>query len=319
MTNRNHVLVTGGSGLLGSSLVHLLIEEGRERPVVLDINPDPKRLADVMDRIEYIKDDVASPEVLNSVIQKIRPSKIYHFAAFLGDGCEENPMEGLRINVNGFMHLLEAARGNGAPQVLFSSSLGTYGMDLEDGAVLTDLTLQRPFSFYGVTKLFSEGAGRFYKRKYGLDFRGIRYPAIVGPGVRAGGIVTYTSAMIEHSAKGEPCTVAVAPETRLAVVHVEDAARAMIDLGRPPVERIRMTTYLINGVTPTPSAAEMAETVKKRLPNAKIDFKPDPEWDKIIKLSARPVDDGYARSEWGWQPRYDTYEKVMDSYLAALG
>jgi nucleoside-diphosphate-sugar epimerase len=216
------------------------------------------------------------------------------------------------------MYLLETARQHGVSQVLFSSSLGAYGMDLSDDAVLGDKTLQRPISFYGVTKLFSEGAGRFYRRKYGLDYRGIHYPAIVGPGIRAAGFVTYTSAMIEKSASGEPYTILISPNTRVPIVYVEDAARALILLSRAPKENIKTVNYFINGLTPVPSAAEMVEAVNRRFPDAQIDFKPRPDWDAVLKLSARPVEDTSAREEWGWQPLQDTWDKVIEAYLAAL-
>jgi threonine 3-dehydrogenase len=318
MTNQQSVLVTGGSGLLGAALVHQLVEEGVEKPVVLDINPTPTRLDDVSDQMEYVVGDVSDPDVLHSVISKTRPVKIYHFAAYLAEPCEKNPRDAVRINVDGFIHLLEEAQKNDVSQVLFSSSLGTYGLDLADDEVLTDRTLQRPTSMYGITKLFAEGVGRFYKRKYGLDYRGIRYPAIVGPGVRATGYITYTSAMIEYSARGEPYTITIEPSTRVPLVHVEDAARAMIVLGRAPVENIQTITYLINGVQPTPTAGEMAEIVRRRIPGAQIDFQPDPARQAVLKLSARLIDDAYARQEWNWQPVYDSYEKILDSYLAAL-
>ena len=318
MANQETVLVTGGSGLLGATLVHQLVAEGQEKPVVLDINPTPTRLDDVSDQVEYVVGDVGDPDVLHSVIGKTRPSKIYHFAAYLAEPCEKKPLEAVRINVEGFMHLLDEARRHDVSQVLFSSSLGTYGLDLTDDDILNDKTLQRPLSMYGITKLFAEGVGRFYKRKYGLDYRGIRYPAIVGPGVRATGYVTYTSAMIEFSARGEPYTVTIEPSTQVPLVHVEDAARAMIMLGRAPVENIKTITYLINGVLPVPTAGEMAEIVQKRIPGAQIDFQPDPARQAVLKLSARLIDDTCARQEWDWQPVYDTYEKLLDSYLAEL-
>ncbi len=318
MTNQETVLVTGGSGLLGAALVHQLVAEGREKPAVLDINPTPTRLDDVRDQVEYIVGDVGDPDVLHSVIGKIRPSKIYHFAAYLAEPCEKNPPEAVRINVDGFMHLLEEARRYDVGQVLFSSSLSTYGLDLADDEILDDRTLQRPLSMYGVTKLFAEGMGRFYKRKYGLDYRGIRYPAIVGPGVRATGYITYTSAMIEYSARGKPYTVTIEPGTQVPLIHVEDAARAMIALGRAPEENVQTLTYLINGVLPVPTAGEMAEIVRQRIPGAQIDFQPDPARQAILKLSARLIDDACAREEWHWQPVYNTYEKLLESYLAEL-
>ncbi len=312
------VLVTGGAGLLGSALVHELVHEGREKPVVLDINPTPTRLDDVIDQVEYVVGDISDPQVLHSVIGKTRPVRIYHFAAILAPPCERDPMQAIRVNVDGFMHLMEEARQNDVAQVIFSSSLGTFGLDLADDEVLTDTTLQRPTSVYGVTKLFAEGAGRFYKRLYGLDYRAIRYPAIVGPGVRATGYITYTSAMIEYSVRGKPYTIDIEPYTQVPMVHVEDAARAAVVLARAPVENIKTVAYLINGVLPVPTAGEMAEIVRKRISGAQIDFQPDPARQAVLALSARLIDDTRAREEWNWQPRYDTYEKLLDSYVAAL-
>jgi nucleoside-diphosphate-sugar epimerase len=318
MSNKTPVIVTGGSGLLGSSLVHQLVEAGDEQVMVMDVNPNPSRLEDIADQIEYVEGDVASPELLQSTIGALKPKKIYHLAAFLGDWCEDDPLEGTRININGVQTLFETACEHGVQQVLFSSSLGTYGYDLKEDDIFTDTTLQRPFSYYGVTKLYTETAGRWYKRKHGLDFRSIRFPAIVGPGVKAGGIVNYISAMIEFSHKGEPYTVQLAEDTKVAIVHVEDAGSSLMQLSAAPVENIKMVNYLINGISPIPTAAEMAEIVRAKVPGAQIDFKPREDWTAIIRLSGRPVDDSCARTEWNWSPRYHSYEKIVDAYLDAL-
>jgi nucleoside-diphosphate-sugar epimerase len=312
------VIITGGTGLLGSNVVFELLRRGVYTPVVVGRQEEPKRLKDVMDKIEYFRGDVADAAVIEDIIAKTKPKKIYHFAAFLGDYCEDDPIEATRVNVNGVQNLFELALKYDVEQVIFSSSLGVFGYDLDDDEIFTDKTLQRPFSYYGVTKLFAENTGRFYKRKYGLDFRSVRYPAIVGPGVRAGGIVTYTSAIIERSFNNEPYTIELDEDTTVAIIHVEDAAKAAIDLSEAPLENIKMTNYLVNGLTSTPKASELVEMVEKKIPDAKIDFKPNPNWSAIIKLSGREVDDSYARSEWGWNPTFDSYDKIIDAYLAAL-
>jgi len=312
------VLITGGTGLLGSNVVFELLKRGQYIPVVVGRQEEPKRLKDVMDKIEYFRGDVADAEVLEDVISKTKPVKIYHFAAFLGDYCENDPIEATRVNINGVQNLFELALKYDVKQVVFSSSLGVFGYDLKDDEVFTDTTLQRPFSYYGVTKLYAENAGRFYKRKYGLDFRSVRYPAIVGPGVRAGGIVTYTSAIIEKSFNNEPYTIELDEDTTVAIIHVEDAAKAAIDLSEAPLENIKMTNYLVNGLTSTPKASELVEMVKAKIPQANIDFKPNPNWTVIIKLSGREVDDSCARSEWNWSPKYDSYDKIIDAYLEVL-
>jgi len=319
MAEREHVIVTGGSGLLGASIVRLLVEEEGVRPVVMDLNPDPTRLDAVRDRIEYIEGDVSDADLLNATFARFRPTKVFHIAAVLGDTCESNPVLATRVNVVGFVNLLEAARSNGVEQVLFSSSGTTYGEGLAAGEMLTDTTLQRPASFYGITKVFAESAGRFYRRKYGLDYRGIHYPAIVGPGLRESGVVTYASAMIEMPARGEPYTMPVGPEIRLSIVYVEDGARALIMLGKAPRERIETVNYFINGVrNPLPTSGEMVEMVKRKIPGARIDWDVNEEWDRLLQSASHPVDDSSSVAEWGWKPRYDTWEKIVDAYLDTL-
>ena len=232
------ILITGGAGLLGAAVVRLLLDIGEIRPVVMDISKAPDRLTDVLDQTEYITADLGNFNKMLSVIQKAKPNVIYHIGAILGQACEEDPAEAIRINALGTFNILEAARLFQIPKVLFASSAATFGLDMQD-STLTDNSLQRPATFYGVTKLFSEGTGLFFKRKYGIDFRSVRYPSIVGPGAREGGVVNYTSAMIEESARGNPYTVNVAPETKVSIVYTHDAARAMVELAEAPAENIK--------------------------------------------------------------------------------
>ncbi len=314
-----NVIVTGGSGLLGAALVHELVKDGKYKPVVMDIVDEPKRLNDIIDKVEYVKGDISNPVLLNDTFAKYKPVKIFHLAVLPGDLCETDHLNAVKINVNGFMYLMEAARNNGVKQVLFSSSGTTYGEDLEPGEMLTDKTLQRPASFYGITKVFAESVGRWYRKKFDFDFRGIHYPAIVGPGLRAAGMVTYASAMIEKPAKGEPYVIPIGKDIKLSIVYVEDGARALIQLGEAPKENIKTINYFINGVqNPLPSSGEMAEMVKAKIPGADIRFEVNEEWDRLLKSASHPVDDSSSIKEWNWAPKYDTWDKIIDKYLEDL-
>jgi len=310
------ILVTGGAGLLGSELVRLLLDTGVERPVVMDIADSADRLADVHDSIEYVQGDVGDPQALESVIERVRPNSIYHLGAMLGISCEDDPAAATQVNVMGLVYLLEAARRFKVPQIVFASSVTTFGEELYEH-VIRDNALQRPTTFYGITKLFGESAGRYYKRKYGLDFRAIRFPSIIGPGLREGGIVNYASAVIEQSIKGNPYTMMVTPGTCVSIVHVRDAARALVDLATAPIEQIKTVCYLVDGTLPVPSAADMAKMVKTRFPGAQIDFVPNEEWKSLFDMLAVPIDDNPARKEWGWQPTYD-YGRVIDDFVQKL-
>ena len=319
MAEKENVIVTGGSGLLGATIVKILLEEENVKPIVMDLNPNPTRLDDIRGQIEYVEGDVSDPELLNSTFSKFKPTKVFHLVAILGDVCEKNHPLAVKVNVNGFVNLLEAARKNNVEKVMFSSSGTTYGEDIEPGEMLTDRTLQRPASFYGITKVFSESVGRWYRKRFDFDYRGIHYPAIVGPGLRESGIVTYASAMIEIPAKGQPYSMPVGKEIQLSLVYVEDGARALVQLSKAPKENIKTINYFINGVqNPLPTSGEMVEMVKKKIPNAQIDWKVNEDWDKLLKSASHPVNDSSSIKEWGWKPKYDSWDKIIDAYLEAL-
>ena len=309
-------LITGGAGFIGREVVRLLLEKGENRPLVISRDPSPNRLGDLADEVDVMRGDLGNFSHVLEAVKKARPKVIYHLGATLSVPSEADPAGAMQTNAMGTFHVLEAARLFDVPQVVFASSVGTYGTDIREDTI-HDGTIQRPQFFYGMTKVFGEHMGLFYRRKHGLDFRGIRYPSIIGPGVRSPGAVQYTSWVIESCAQGQPYTIWVEPETRVPVMYIKDAALATVQLAQAPRHAITTVNYLVNGVTPTPSARELADMVRSRISGARIEFKPDGNIQQLIQESLRPLDDQRAREEWGWQPRYDL-ENLVDDFLQEL-
>jgi len=292
------------------------LEKGEKDLVVFDINPSTKLLDDVADQIEVVRGDLGNFSQVLNVVKTCRPKVIYHLGGMLSVPSDADNAASFRANAMGTFHVLEAAKLFEVPQVFFSSTLATYGLDIRED-VIGDYTLQRPLLFYGCTKVFCEHMGLFYKRKYGLDYRGIRYPSIVGLGVKTPGIVQYTSWAIEESAKGNPFTIWVKPETKCASMYFKDAALAIVKLGEAPLANIKMVNYVVGGATPIASAQDLADIIKDRIPAAQIDFKPDPEIQKVVDKFSLPVDDSIARKEWSWKSEYDQ-ERIVDDFLEEL-
>jgi len=308
------VLITGGTGFIGAEVVRLLLDRGEQRPVVFHVSANTQRLGDVLDQVELVRGDLGNFNHILDVVKKFKPSVIYHLGATLSVPSEADPSSAIYTNAMGTFHVLEAARLFDVPQVLFSSSIGTYGFDIK-GDVIDDSTIQRPMLMYGVTKAFGEHLGLFYKRKYGLDYRCVRYPSIVGPGVKTPGAVQYTSWVIEECAKGKPFTIWARPETRVSLVYFKDAARAIVQLADAPLNNIKTVNYLLTG--DSPSASELADMVRARVPEARINFQPDPSLQFIISRLTVRFDDSRAREEWGWEPRY-TQEEMVDDFLREM-
>ena len=153
------VLITGGTGFIGTEVARLLLERGEKKPVVLDINPSPQRLGDIANRVEVVRGDLGNFSDILNAVKATRPEVIYHLGSMLSVPSEADPPASLRANVLGTFHVLEAARLFEVRQVLFSSTRATYGLDIRE-PVITDYSLQRPQLFYGATQVFCEHKGR---------------------------------------------------------------------------------------------------------------------------------------------------------------
>ena len=301
-------LITGGTGFIGAEITRMLIEAGEGPIHVAQRSPDLGRLADLADDVELHHLDLADPDEIDAVVGVVAPARFFHFGAILTGPGEKDPQALLQANAVGFIRAIEAARLAGTEQMIFASSIGTYGRDLGAGPI-DDLSLQRPGTVYGVTKVLGENLGAYYRSKYGLDFRSLRYPAIVGPGVTTWSVAQYTSWMIEKPAQGQPFEAWVAPEAVIALLHYRDAARAAVELARAPADSIRSINYLVDGPRPTPSAGEIAEAVRRHLPDASITFAPAEGAGPPRSIT---LDDRAARDEWGWQPSYDLDDMIVD-------
>ena len=311
------ILVTGGAGFIGAEVVRTLVDRGNEDVHVTYHSGRLQRLSGVEERIGLHQLDLADATGIEALVGKLRPRAIYHLGAMLSGPSEADPQASIRTNAYGTHALLEAARNNGTEQFLFASSLGSFmGSDRPEGPI-SDVTLQRPDIVYGVCKVFGELLGRYYRIKYGLDFRGIRYPGIVGPGVTTWSMAQFICWMIERPARGEPFTVWVAPETALPLVYFKEAGEAMIRLADAPFEAIRTVNYVIDGIKPAPTAGEEAEAVRRCLPVADIRFEPDPAIQAVLDTGASSLDDSCARDEWGWSATFGL-DAIVEDFVEEL-
>jgi len=311
------ILITGGTGFVGAHVARLMIKQEEKNITIFDINPSTKLIDDIAGKVSLVRGDLGNFSHVLNVISSCKPKTIFHLGGMLSVPSDADHAASFRANAMGTFHVLEAAKLFGVEQVVFSSTLATYGLDLEEGIAVNDYSLQRPQLFYGATKVFSELMGQFYRRKFGLDFRGVRYPSIVGPGVKTPGVVQYTSWMIEECIKGKPYTVHVSPETRTPVMYFKDAALSVVKLARAPKKDIKMVNYLVAGAKPVSTARELAGIIKTKIPRAKIDFKPDLEMQKILNKLLHPIDDSIAQKEWGWKAEYNQKE-IVDDFITEM-
>ena len=305
------ILITGGSGLIGASLTQMIVELGK-RPVVIDIAPVHPILKKWEPHFAYFQGSVDNlPELLN-IIKKESIDTIFHLGGMLSMPSENKPWASFQANVVGTFTVMEAARLEGVDKVIYSSTIATYSKDIRS-SIIDDFTLQRPTTMYGATKVFGELLGRVYARKYGIDFRGVRFPSVVGPGARTAHMSIYHAWAIEEPLRGNPYEIYVEPETRVPAIYFKDAVRALWLLSTAKKEQIPTMVYIIAGITPPYSAKELAEAVRSRIPGARLTFKPDPTLMELVKeIGTLRFNEERAQAEWGWKTSYSLPDMVDD-------
>lgn len=306
-------LITGGAGFIGSFVARLLIETG-ERPVLFDIAPIAGPLSEMEGHFVYERGSLAHLPVLMDCVQRHAVTRIFHLGGMLSLPSELNPWAAFDANVMGTYHVLETARIKHPVQVVYGSTIATYSKDIP-GAVIDDQTIQRPSSFYGVSKTFGELMGRYYHRRFGVDFRGVRLPSIVGPGAKTEHMSIYNAWAIEYPLKGLPYVLRCEPETRVAVIYYKDAGRALVKLSSAKSEAVPTRIYNIAGITPAFSARELVAVVQERIPDAQLTFAPDPRVVELLReLGSLTISDACARSEWQFEIEH-TLASMVDDFI----
>lgn len=312
------VLVTGGYGLVGSVLTRMLVEKG-EKVWVLDKFPVPQRFSGIEDQVKSFQADLENISKVLEAVKESAPGVIFHLGGMLADSSDADPQSSFFSNVVGTYHVLEAARLFNVSKVIFSSTTATYGMDIKS-PVIDDFTLQRPTTMYGSTKVFAELLGRFYRTKYGIEFRAVRFPAIIGPGAKTAHVSIYNAWAVEKAFYREAYDIFVEPDVRCPVLYFKDAARALLLLEAAPAEKIQTVCYLIAGIKPMASARELVAEIKKHFPQAILNYKPDPMAMAFHSYrQGLTLDDTRAEKEWGWKPEYSLEKMIADFYAELKG
>jgi threonine 3-dehydrogenase len=298
-----HVLLVGGSGFIGRYLTLDLLDKGYEVTILDPLDP-PRRLIDM--GAAYFRGDASLLSHLLTCWKSLgRFDAIIHLGAVLSSKAEEDPLSSINSNFQTTINVLELSRLTEAKPVVFTSSIASFGGGVKR---VGDQTPQRPETIYGISKVFGELFGLYYSKKFGVEFRVARLPAVIGYGREWGGVSAYASMMVEKPVLGESYVVPVRKETKLQILYVRDAVSALIRLLE--AEEAPSRIYNIPGISPT--ALEIAEQVKKHVTQAQITFSPDPETVRIVESWPVEMDGERTFNELGWVMEYNLELAVKD-------
>ncbi|MBP9055782.1 MAG: NAD-dependent epimerase, partial [Saprospiraceae bacterium] len=148
-------------------------------------------------------------------------------------------------------------------------------------------------------------------QRYGVDVRSLRYPGIIGwQSLPAGGTTDYAVEIYHEALKNGKYECFLAENTRLPMMYMDDAIKATIDLMSAPKADIHVR-YGYNLAAMSFSPAEIAQEIKKHIPNFEITYKPDFRQD-IAASWTESIDDSKARTDWKWKPDFDLEKMTID-------
>ncbi len=229
-TFMHRVFVTGGAGFIGSYLVPRLLERGWE-VVVFDLAAEPAALEPVRKHITYVRGDLGSGPDIYRALMTHRPTGVFHLGAILAGPCEDNPVQGFKVNFQSTQTILDACVALGVKRFFMISSISVFGRDVTEP--VSDLAAKNPETIYGQTKLASEHLMLWYARKHGLDTRALRFTWVFGPGRTTGITALWSSAILDAMARDQEITVPN-PEEKGDWLYVKDAVSAILKLWDAP-------------------------------------------------------------------------------------
>ena len=305
--------ITGGCGFIGQWLTRRLIEEGND-VMSYDIKTDHNIVGE-SPRVKTIKGRMDDTDTLTRAIRSTRPDVLVHYAALLSATAEENPQEAYKVNIASVWPLLEAARSADVKSVLFASTAAVYSRSKEKAR---EDQYRVPSTIYGISKIYGEMVGTWFSRTHGMDFAAFRYASVIGPGRGEGGASAFTSLIIQKAAEGEPYTIQVPPTAQMPLVYVKDAVDATLFVGKK-IRSLGRDEIIFNvaGITPGPTAGELVDAVKKKIPGAILEFRPDPKVAAIVDSWSTDHDLGRIRAA-GWKPSFSKLGVLIDDFVAEV-
>ncbi|EHA98220.1 L-threonine 3-dehydrogenase, mitochondrial [Heterocephalus glaber] len=269
-TGPPRVLITGGLGQLGMGLANLLRNRfGKDNVILSDIKKPPSH---VFCSGPFVYADVLDRQNLREIVVNNRVTWLLHYSALLSAAGEANVSLARAVNITGLHNVLDIAAEHNL-RLFVPSTIGAFGPTSPRNRT-PDLSVQRPRTIYGVSKVHAELMGEIF----------------------------------HDAVKRGKFECNLRPSTRLPMMYVDDCLRATLEVMEAPAESFSMRTYNVTAMSFTPD--ELAQEIAKHVPEFRITYCVDPVRQAIADSWPVSLDDSMARKDWGWKHDFDLPELV---------
>jgi UDP-glucose 4-epimerase len=293
------ILVTGGSGFIGSHVVDKLAAAGFE-PRIFDLHPSPHH---ERGSVETVVGDLLDEKALRAAMEDC--DAVVHLAAYADVGIvAEQPVEAEQCNSRGTLSVLEAARVTGN-RVFYGSTIWVYGAS-GDGVIDEESPIGLPDHLYTASKLAGEMYCTSYAELYDVPCTILRFGIPYGPRARPSAVIPI---FVSKALRGEPLTIAGDGMQTRRFVYVEDLADGVVAaLERGEDNRV----YNLAGNEAT-TIRDLAEIVSELVEDTEIVHTPGRSGD----FGGAVISNERAAEELGWSAATPLREGVR-RYLAWL-
>jgi len=298
------VLVTGGAGTIGSTLVDQLLDAGASHIRVLDnlVRGRHDNLADAVARgtVELVRGDIRDRDLVHDVTRGC--DLVFHQAAIRITQCAEEPRLALEVLVDGTFNVIEAAAQARVDKLVAASSASVYGL-AEEFPTGEDHHPYANDTLYGAAKVFNEGLLRSFHAMYGLDYVALRYFNVYGPRMDVHGL--YTEVLVrwmERISEGKPPLIFGDGLQTMDFIYMGDIARA--NMLAAATERTDVVYNVASGVET--SLLGLAEMLLKVMDSdLAVEHGPDRA---VNGVTRRLAGTDVARDELGFEAEVDLEE-----------
>lgn len=312
------VLVTGGLGFVGNSLVAELVNQYNCKVIVVDdcSNSSTAILGDLINKVSFHKISVLDSEKLFPLFRDV--NYIFHLACVQISASGSMPLHDMRVNAESTLGILEYLRKNKLPKFerfVYTSSCSVYGSFKNLPATEDGIT--KVLSNYAATKLLGENYTIIYHKQYEVPTSSVRYSNVYGVGQTPTNPYCGVLGKFVHNAlTGQPLTVIGDGEQTRDYTYIQDAVNATILAAVHP----KAIGEVFNvGTSIETSVNKLVEVIKAKILSVEVAYVPERDIDNIRR---RSVDIEKINSYLHWSPAYNLKRGIditMEWYKNFLG